>query len=250
MGIPAVILENVTVVLGGRAALENLSAEIEAGCLTAVMGPNGAGKTTLLHAILGLIPYRGRILFGAAHREKRPRLGFVPQRLDLDRGSPLTVRDFLTAVQTNRPLWTGISRDSQKSTQAALRRIGVESILNLPMGKISGGEIQRVLLAQALLRNPEILLLDEPAAAVDMSGEELFCDVLDEVQKELNITTILVSHDLAIVSTHARNVICLNRRIICSGPVATVMTADNLRHVFNPHTDIFNHSHSHGSSPS
>jgi len=249
MSVPAIILENVSVELGGRPVLENLNAEFEPDCLTAVMGPNGAGKTTLLHAILGLVPHKGHVLFGPERREKRPRLGYVPQRLELDRGSPITVRDFLAAVQTNRPLWSGIARERDRQSLASLERMGVGGILDRPIGKISGGETQRVLLAQALLRRPEILLLDEPAAAVDVSGEALFCDILEEVQNELGITTLLVSHDLSIVSTHARNVICLNRRIICSGPVSSVMTADNLRRVFGPHSDIFNHSHSHTHPP-
>jgi len=249
MSAPAIILENVSVELGGRPVLENLNVEFESGCLTAVLGPNGAGKTTLLHAILGLVPYKGHILFGKERREKRPRLGYVPQRLDLDRGSPITVRDFLTAVQTDRPLWTGISRERDQQSRAALERIGVAAILGRPIGKLSGGETQRVLLAQALLRRPEILLLDEPAAAVDVSGEALFCDVLEQVQDELGITTLLISHDLSIVSTHARNVVCLNRQIICSGPIAAVMTPDNLKRVFSPHTDVFDHSHSHTHPP-
>jgi len=247
---PAVILENVSVELGGRVILDSLNAEIEAGCLTAIMGPNGAGKTTLLHAILGLAPHKGRILFGKNRSDRRPRLGYVPQRLDLDRGSPITVRDFLASIQTDRPLWTGIARLTDQSSEAALERIGIRSILNAPMGKISGGETQRVLLAQALLRKSEILLLDEPAAAVDISGEALFCDILEEIQNELGITLLLVSHDLSIVSTHARNVICLNRSIICSGPVAQVMTPDNVRKVFSPHTDVYSHSHSHPSTAS
>ncbi|RJP74543.1 MAG: metal ABC transporter ATP-binding protein [Candidatus Zixiibacteriota bacterium] len=240
---PAVIFENVTVELGGRVILDRLNGAVEAGVLTAVMGPNGAGKTTLLHAVLGLIPYRGRILFGPRRSEKRPRLGYVPQRLDLDRGSPITVRDFLAAVLTNRPLWLGIHRHTDLSAVAMLKHIGVQDVLQTPLGRLSGGETQRVLLAQALLARPEVLLLDEPAAAVDVAGEALFCDILDEVQSEMGITTLLVSHDLSVVTTHARNAICLNRELICSGPVAQVLTPDNLRRVFSPHIDIFGHHH-------
>jgi len=240
---PTITLEDVSVELGGHLILEHLNASIESGCLTAIMGPNGAGKTTLLHAILGLIPYQGRIYFGKNRNEKRPRIGYVPQRLDLDRGSPITVRDFLTSVLTNRPLWLGISKDADDRSQTILDRIGVRSIFHSPMGKISGGETQRVLLAQALLGRPEILLLDEPAAAVDITGEALFCDILEEVQNELGITTLLVSHDLSVVTTHARNVICLNKSIICSGTVAEMLTPDNLKRVFSPHVDIFSHQH-------
>lgn len=241
----AVILDDVSVTLGGRVILDDLSVSIEKGVLTAVMGPNGAGKTTLLHAILGLLPYRGDIYFDRPGNTKRPVIGYVPQRLDLDRGSPITVRDFLSAVLTHRPLWFGVSRRTEQRALAALDRLGMSGIFHVPMGKLSGGETQRVLLAQALLANPSILLLDEPAAAVDIAGEALFCDLLDEVSRETAITTLLVSHDLSVVTTHAKNVLCLNKNFICHGPVAQVMTDENLKRVFSPHANIFTHSHTH-----
>jgi zinc transport system ATP-binding protein len=240
---PAITLENLTIVLGGRTVLDRLNATVEQGALTAVMGPNGAGKTTLLHAILGLIPYTGRILFGIG--EKRPRIGYVPQRLDLDRGSPITVRDFLGSVVSQRPVWTGLARGTVADIQAVLGRVGISGVMRSPLGKLSGGETQRVLLAQALLGNPEILLLDEPAAAVDLAGGALFCDILEEVQTELSITTLLVSHDLSVITTHARNVICLNHGLVCSGPTATALTPENLQKIFSPHVNLYNHSHTH-----
>ncbi len=244
----AVILDDVSVTLGGRVILDNLNASIEKGVLTAVMGPNGAGKTTLLHAILGLLPYKGNIYFGREGNSRRPTIGYVPQRLDLDRGSPITVRDFLCSVLTHKPLWFGVSRRTEQRTLAALERLGMAAIFHSPMGKLSGGETQRVLLAQALLANPAVLLLDEPAAAVDIAGEALFCDILDEVSREAAITTLLVSHDLSVVTTHAKNVLCLNKNIICHGPVAQVMTDDNLKRVFSPHAQVFTHSHTHPDS--
>jgi zinc transport system ATP-binding protein len=240
---PAITLENLTIALGGRTILDGLNTTVEQGTLTAVMGPNGAGKTTLLHAILGLIPYSGRILFG--NSEKRPRLGYVPQRLDLDRGSPITVRDFLGSVLSRRPVWTGLAKGFEASIQTVLDRVGISGVLRSPLGKLSGGETQRVLLAQALLGNPEILLLDEPAAAVDLAGGELFCDILEEVQTERSITTLLVSHDLSVITTHARNVICLNHGLVCSGPTAAALTPENLQKIFSPHVNIYNHSHTH-----
>jgi ABC-type Mn2+/Zn2+ transport system ATPase subunit len=241
---PAITFEDLTVSLGGRVILDRLNVTVVRGALTAVMGPNGAGKTTLLHAILGLIPYSGRIRFGD-HGDKRPRIGYVPQRLDLDRGSPITVRDFLVSVTIRRPIWAGVTRAADRDVQAVLDRVGVKNVLRSPLGKLSGGETQRVLLAQALLGKPEILLLDEPSAAVDVTGGALFCDILEEVQTEMNITTLLVSHDLSVISTHARFVICLNHGIVCSGPVIETLTPENLKKLFSPHVDLFNHSHTH-----
>lgn len=248
MNQPAIIIEDVSVGLGGRSVLENLNVTIEKGVLTAIVGPNGAGKTTLLHAILGLVPFRGRVRFFDRKGGGKPRIGFIPQKLNLDRGSPVTVRDFLATGITARPLWSGIIKKTDDSCGAMLDRVGAYSVFRSPIGKISGGELQRVLLAQALLGDPEILLLDEPAAAVDIAGEALFCDILDDVQKDMGITTLLVSHDLSIVTTHARNVLCLNRRLICAGPRTEVLTPDNLKKLFSPHINIFIHNHGHAAS--
>ena len=246
MSTPAITLENLTVRLGGCAVLDRLNVAVEKGALTAIIGPNGAGKTTLLHAILGMIPYTGRISFGLG-RDKRPRIGYVPQRLDLDRGSPITVRDFLGSVLVRRPLWSGITRSTNREIQAVLDHVGVGAVLRSPLGKLSGGETQRVLLAQALLGKPEILLLDEPASAVDVAGEALFCDVLEMVRTEMDITTLLVSHDLDVITAHARFVICLKHGIVCSGPIANTLTPENLKNLFGPHINLYSHSHSHPS---
>ena len=236
---PAIILRDVSVELGGFPVLENINCQIERGCLTAIMGPNGAGKTTLLHAILGLLPYKGRIQFGSNRSAGRPRIGYVPQKIDLDRGSPITVRDFLLSGASPRPLWSGTNRLIEADCKKALDRVGALSVYHSPIGKISGGESQRVLLAQALLGNPEILLLDEPAAAVDMSGEALFCELLEEVHTDLGLTTLLVTHDLSVVSTHAHHVLCLNRTLICAGLTQEVLSHENLQRVFSPHIDAF-----------
>ncbi|HDH57482.1 MAG TPA: metal ABC transporter ATP-binding protein [Bacteroidetes bacterium] len=236
----AITLENVSVELGGRLILEDVTCRIEKGCLTGLMGPNGAGKTTLLYAILGLLPYKGRIRFDAGGGS-RPRIGYVPQKIDLDRGAPITVRDFLVSGLSRRPLWSGVNKNADESCKKALDRVGVLGVFKSPLGRISGGELQRVLLAQALLGDPEILILDEPAAAVDISGEALFCDLLEEVHNDLHLTTLLVTHDLSVVATHAHFVLCLNRVLICAGVAREVLTQDNLRRVFSPHVELFIH---------
>ncbi|MCX6641497.1 MAG: metal ABC transporter ATP-binding protein [bacterium] len=244
---PAITLENVTIELGGKPVIENVSAQIEKGMLTAIMGPNGAGKTTLLHAILGLRPYRGKISFGSFAGARRPRIGYVPQKVDLDRGSPITVCDFLISGLTTRPLWLGSRKPNKQECLQAAERVGVGSSFHTPIGKVSGGELQRVLLAQALLGNPEVLLLDEPAAAVDISGEAMFCELLQEVHNDLGLTTLLVTHDLSVVTTHAHYVLCVNRTLICAGTTEEVMTTENLNRVFSPHMNLFMKTHDHQS---
>jgi len=242
---PAIILQDVTVKINGNVILNRVTGTIERGCLTAIIGPNGAGKTTLLHAILGLLPYQGRIRFGDNGEKKPPRIGYVPQKLELDRGSPLTVLDFMAACIATKPLWAGISKSAAQESMNVLERLGVANVLRLPIGRISGGELQRVLLGVALLGDPEILLLDEPIAAVDIAGETLFCDVLEDVQKSRGLTIVLVSHDLAIVTSHARNVLCLNRRITCAGAAGDVLTRENLERLFSSHVGLYIHKHAH-----
>ncbi|TKJ40318.1 ABC transporter [candidate division LCP-89 bacterium B3_LCP] len=241
----AITLEHVSVELGGHKIIDDVSCQIDSGYLTAIMGPNGTGKTTLLHAILGLLPFTGNIRFNRQLSSRRPRIGYVPQNVDLDRGSPVTVGDFLAVGFAKRPLWMGIHRQIEAEIKKVLERVGVLVVYNLPLGKISGGELQRVLLAQALLGKPEILLLDEPTAAVDISGEALFCELLEEVHNDLKLTTILVTHDLSVVAAHAHNVLCLNHSLICAGPTKDMLTKENLMRVFSPHTELFLQQHNH-----
>ncbi len=242
----AITFQNVTVEVGGRQILQNINFQIEKGCLTAIMGPNGAGKTTLIHALFGLIPFEGRILFGVNQTAKRPRIGYVPQKVELDRGSPITVQDFLIAGMVNFPLWAGAFKRCRDKAIRALEKVGIPGIYLTPLSKISGGELQRVLLAQALISNPEILILDEPVAAVDISGEALFCELLDGIHRDLKLTTLLITHDLSVVSEHAHHVLCLNKTVVCAGTTREVLTQENLRRVFSPHIDSFlQHHHYH-----
>jgi zinc transport system ATP-binding protein len=236
---PAITLQNLSVRIGGRKILDDVTCDLQKGRLTAIMGPNGTGKTTLLHAILGLLPYSGQIRFGASGTTRRPRIGYVPQEVSLDRGSPISVRDFLVAGIAPCPVWVGLNRSALENAKKVLGIVGVENVFDAPLGKISGGELQRVLLAQALLGNPEILLLDEPTAAVDIHGEALFCELLERVHNDLQLTTVLVTHDLSFVAAHAHNVLCLNQGLVCAGPTKEVLTQENLMRVFSPHTELF-----------
>lgn len=244
MSTAAVELINVSVVLNHFAVLSNVTASIPRGKVTALIGPNGAGKTTLILAIMGIVPYKGEILFsGKDAREGRPRIGYIPQHLDFDRGLPLTVLDFLALSSQRLPLWIGYSRSARKLALKALQEVGVEHLSNRKIGHLSGGELQRVMLAMAISRQPEILILDEPAAGVDVDGEALFCDFLSRVQKEAHITMILVSHDLSVVSGHAEHVICLNRNVKCQGGALEVLTPESIMGVYGPHASLYKHLH-------
>ncbi len=241
----ALRLTDVTVTLGGREILSHVSFEPAVGKINAIIGPNGAGKTTLLRAVLGLLPYTGTIEVGRDARGRPLRIGYVPQRLDFDRGMPLSVIDFLCAGAQRRPLWLGHSHRARRIARGELERVGAGGWEDRPLGRLSGGELQRVLLAMALAAEPDILLLDEPVAGVDVSGEELFCDLLGSLHKEGRYTMLLVSHDLSIVTEHAQYILCLNGGVQCQGETVQTLTAENLKALYRSGVGFAGHAHSH-----
>ncbi|HOY68431.1 MAG TPA: metal ABC transporter ATP-binding protein, partial [Candidatus Ozemobacteraceae bacterium] len=215
-GTPAIRLAHVSVTIGQTAILEHVDASIMRGHITALIGPNGAGKTTLLQAILGLRPYSGTIEFLSPEgKPHRPRIGYVPQSLTIDRQAAVTVLEFFAFEFQRRPVWLGITRKARENAEAALERLEAVRLIDRPLGRLSGGELQRVLLALALHRDPEILFLDEPVSGVDVAGGHLFCDVLESLSTRQNRTIVMVSHDLSVVSQLASHVLCLNRTIAC-----------------------------------
>ncbi len=237
-------IRNLTVRKGGAEILSGIDADLRCGEVTALVGPNGAGKTTLLLAILGQIPYTGEIRFccAAEHGRGAPRIGYVPQRLPLDPDAPITVLDFFALSAQRRPVFFGASRRTRKAAQENLERAGVAHLLQSPLGRLSGGELQRVLFALALRDAPDILLLDEPVSGVDVAGEELFCEFLSKVQRDSRFSLLLVSHDLSVVTRHADQVICLNRRLVCSGATTEVLTPSSLAAMYGTDAHLFRHA--------
>ena len=235
---PAVSIEDLSVTLGGVSILQSVTAHVPLNSNTAIVGPNGAGKTTLLLALLGQVPYAGRIRFGCASNGDRPRIGYVPQRLALDRGMPLTVLEFLSMGGQRSPVWFGVGRAHRDRAREMLSAVGEEQLAQRRIGALSGGELQRVLLALALQQEPELLVLDEPAAGVDEQGGHIVCGLLDTLRKERGFTQFMVSHDLSMVMAHATHVICLNRRVTGEGVPCEVLTAGILTETFGLHMGI------------
>ena len=225
--------------LDGVSILEDVTATVPRGSCTAIIGPNGAGKTTLLLAMLGHVHYKGTIaLSGSLGR--RCRIGYVPQKLNLDRGLPITVAEFLASAHQRKPLWFGISGSLSERAMQALRMVGGEALASKALGSLSGGELQRALLAFALLDQPELLVLDEPTAGMDVQGEAMFCSLLDHLRSRHGFTELMVSHDIAAVTHHATHVICLNRRLVAEGAPREVLSPDNLALAFGIHMGMVN----------
>lgn len=241
----ALKLQNVSVTLGDNQILTNVSFEPAVGRLNAIIGPNGAGKTTLLRAILGLVPYTGSIRVGTNQQGRLLRLGYVPQRLDFDHGMPMSVYDLLCSGLQARPIWLGHGRSARRIADEALARVGGAGWGYRRLGALSGGELQRVLLALALTSDPDILLLDEPVSGVDIAGEELFCDLLGSLQREGHYTMLLISHDLSIVTQHAQFVLCLSQKVLCQGETVSTLTAENLKSLYGHDVGLYGHRGEH-----
>jgi zinc transport system ATP-binding protein len=235
--------------LGGNDILKGLSAEVARGQITALIGLNGSGKTTLLKAILKEIPYTGQIEFRCGHDHRRPtpeHVGYVPQKLRIEANLPLTVRDLLALALQRRPLFLGVSRRVEKLIGEMLDQVGApRRLLDCYVEKLSGGELQRVLLGLAIHPHPELLLLDEPAAGIDSAGQKPFYDLIGRLNRERGVTVVLVSHDLSMVSEHAHEVICLrDGRIQCHGPPAEI-SEEGMKQTFGIEMRIYAHRHEH-----
>lgn len=212
-------VENFGVAIGENTILENVDLHIHCGELTAIIGPNGAGKSTLLKAILGEIRHTGTLKFLDAKGQHRdhPVIGYVPQQLSFDLSTPTSVLDIFAACKTKKPTWLSISKKIRAEVLESLSKVKAEHLINRMLGALSGGELQRVLLALALDPIPDILLLDEPASGIDQNGLELFYNTVSELREKFDLSIILISHDLDLISRYADRVVLLNRTVLSIG---------------------------------
>lgn len=226
-------VENLSVHIGGEAILENVNLHLHCGEMAAIIGPNGAGKSTFLKAILGQREYEGVIAFSEpGQRSKKPRIGYVPQSPAFDPSDPVSVSDLFACCMAKRPAFFGLSRAMKQTVLECLERVHGESLIDKRVGTLSGGELQRVLLAFALDPMPDLLLLDEPVSAVDRRGIELFYDLVTHMRREHAMPIILVSHDLSHVMKYANRAALIDHTVVVSGPVAEVMRTDQVQEAF------------------
>lgn len=219
-------VNHLTVTRDGRALVRDIDLHIHCGELTVLIGANGAGKTTLLRALLGEIPYQGEVRHvrhdGSAMRTVRT--GYVPQQMVFDRGAPVTVLDFLTAATGGRAVWRGVRKVEREAALAALHATGCEALADRRLGALSGGELQRVLLALALTPSPDLLVLDEPVSGVDRNGLEQFYGTVAGLRQELHLAILLVSHDFDVVRRYADRVVLIRGGVLDEGTPGQVFS--------------------------
>ncbi len=227
-------IENLGVSKGPVDILENVNIHIHCGELTAIIGPNGGGKSTLLKALLGEVPHTGQLKYldSNGSRSSQPVIGYVPQHLSFDIGTPASVSDLFVASLSKKPAWLLKPRSVRKRAIEGLRKVKAEHLLDRRLGALSGGELQRVLLAMALDPVPNLLLLDEPVSGIDQGGLELFYNTVAELRRNYDLSIILVSHDFDLVSRYADRVILLNRTVITNGTPQEVFGNENTLKAF------------------
>ena len=228
-------LNNVSVRIGGSAILKDVTMHVHCGEMVALIGPNGAGKSTILKAILGQRDYDGTITFsapGMRHR-KMPRIGYVPQSPTFDPGDPVTVADLFACCMSRRPAFLGMSKAMEETVLKCLDRVHGRDLLHKRVGTLSGGELQRVLLALALEPLPNILILDEPLSGVDVEGMEVLMDMLDEIRKKYDLSILMTTHDFGSLGRYADQVVLIDHALLKQGRPEDVLNSDEFRRVFH-----------------
>ena len=222
---------------GGEEVLRDVSFHLHCGEIVALIGPNGAGKSSLFRTILGQVPHTGTIEFQRAGGDKtRPLIGYVPQSPSFDRGDPVSVFDFFSAAVSDWPVFLPTPKKLRARVADCLERVHGGDLIDKRMGALSGGELQRVLMALALEPLPHILILDEPLSGVDIDGERQLLDMLDEICSQYDLSILLSTHDFATLEEYADQVILLKNTVLRVGTPAEVLACDEFKEVF--HLDL------------
>jgi zinc transport system ATP-binding protein len=228
MGDVILRIENLNVRLNGEDVLVDLSFDVYEGEVLAILGPNGAGKTTLLKALLGIVPYKGVIKW-----REGVRIGYVPQRLPFIKDVPLSVKEFFR-----------LENVSENEAREILKSIGLgEEILEKRVGDLSSGQFQRVLIGWALASDPNVLLFDEPLAGIDIGGQESVYTLLERLKEAKNLTILFVTHELSVVYRLADRVLCLNKRMLCSGVPKEKLTPEAISNLYASPIKFYQHKH-------
>lgn len=226
-------ISDLTVKLGNETILNNIELHVHCGELVALIGPNGAGKTTLFKAILGQQDYSGIISFSVpGQRSRKPKIGYVPQSPTFDPGDPITVSDLFVCCMSKHPAFLPTGKAMQSKILTCLERVHSASLIDKRVGTLSGGELQRVLLALALEPLPNILILDEPLSGVDTEGIESLMRMLDEIRSSYDLSILMTTHDFSVLPRYASRVILMDRDVKINGTAKEVLESDAFADTF------------------
>tara|TARA_B110000483_G_scaffold77647_1_gene96740 strand:+ start:82 stop:855 length:774 start_codon:yes stop_codon:yes gene_type:complete len=236
MNHPLIKLDCISKDFNGKKVLSAVDLTINNGQIITLIGPNGAGKTTLVKIVLGLMSATGGEIF----RSSNLRLGYMPQKLHIDPTLPITLERFLKLAEKDTKLCCGV-----------LNEVGIINLMKCPLSSLSGGEMQRALLARAILRKPNLLVLDEPIQGVDVAGQEGLYKLIDQLHSKLNCAVLTVSHDLHVVMSSTSEVLCLNNHVCCHGRPDQVSKNPAFIEIFGKKTSTYttythHHDHQHG----
>lgn len=234
-GLHCIKVHHFGVTFGSQVILQDINLHIHCGKLNVIIGKNGAGKSTLIRAMLGEIPHEGTIAYqykGGDFRKGKLKIGYVPQALNIDKNTPVSVYDFMASYISNVPVFLHRSRHVEEQIRQHLKVLGAQDCLHSKLCNLSGGQLQRVLIALALTQEPQLLLLDEPVAGIDKNGMDLFYGIIDDLKNHYDLAVILISHDLEYVAKYADEVILLDKKILRRGTPEEVFHSEEFREVF------------------
>ena len=233
-GFHCIKINNLGVKFADQVVLEDINLHIHCGSLNAIIGKNGAGKSTLIKAILDDIPHTGNIEFKDTkdgHMQKL-KIGYVPQSMNIEKNTPVSVYDLIASYQFNYPVFLPKNKKIESKIKEMLRVFEAEELIDRQVCKLSGGQLQRVLLSMAIMDEPNLLLLDEPVSGIDQKGMELFYKTMDYLKSHFDLAIILISHDLDYVAKYANKVILLDKTIIKQGSVKEVFSSPEFEKTF------------------
>ena len=227
-------VSDLSVAIGTEQILSHVDLHLHCGQMAALIGPNGAGKSTLIKAILGQQAYTGTISFSTpGHPNEKPRIGYVPQSPNFDSADPITVQDLFLLCTGKRPAFLPAGKRARERVLRCLRTVRGETLIDKRIGALSGGELQRVLLALALEPMPNMLILDEPLSGVDVEGMELLMEMLDEIRHRFDLSILMTTHDFSMLERFADRVVLLRERVLASGTPQEVLSSDAFTQTFH-----------------
>lgn len=241
--VTALEVEDVSVVYPhqNQSAIEAISFKVATGTTASLLGPNGAGKSTLIKAILGIEPYTGNItVLNQPIQQASHLIGYVPQRYQINPAIPITVTEFLALAlsRCNHPNHQVETLINQVMTWLHIGRLGSRTLDHL-----SGGQLQRVLIARAMVHQPKLLILDEPEAGIDVGAEQSLFNLLKDIRDNQQITILMASHELDVVYGFSDQVICINQRMVCTGKPQKVLTKETFQQLYGGDIRLYGHTH-------